>query len=230
MYQMNDKSFSQIEVGPHPATYIPPPFPKKKGYVAPGQRDPNTAEIKLDARNFPSLGQKVTGSPTLQQKVTGSPTLQQKVTGSPTLQQKVTGSPTLGQSFEENATARPTVMVKQMNFLTTIKEAELKREEDSIYDAEKIASMNINQLKKEGWMTVKKSGSSTDIPLLPLKQGSPSPNITDKPTFPFPPDLQRRRVITKKASYTDLYDIEYDDTETGAMALAIDEDDGESSV
>jgi hypothetical protein len=50
-----------------------------------------------------------------------------------------------------------------------------------------------------------------------------------KGAFAFPPD-SRRRLMSKKMSYTDLYDIDFEEGETGAMALSIDDDDDESSV
>ena len=184
---MDEQSFSTINVAPHPATYIPAPLPRKKAYMAPGQRDPSTTEIKLDARNFPSLGAK---------------------------------APVLNSA------------ASKMNFLTRVKDAENKREDDSIYDAEKIASMTVAQLIREGWLLVNKDGTFLDDqknPILPVTNPLPSPITMSKGAFAFPPD-SRRRLMSKKMSYTDLYDIDFEEGETGAMALSIDDDDGESSV
>jgi hypothetical protein len=111
-----------------------------------------------------------------------------------------------------------------LNFLSKIKEAEANREE-AFYDPEKIASMTVSQLVKEGWLVINKDGTFLDDrkPILPLTHNVTTPPYTKSP-FPFHPESPRRRVISKKPSYTDLYDVDYEDLE-GATVPCVEDDD-----
>jgi hypothetical protein len=122
----------------------------------------------------------------------------------------------------------PSAKAPTLNFLSKIKEAEANREE-AFYDPEKIASMSVNQLIKEGWLIINRDGSLTGDkkPILPTTHTVTTPPYTKSP-FPFHPDSSRRRVLSKKPSYTDLYDMDYEDLERATVPCV--EDDDVSSV
>jgi hypothetical protein len=120
-----------------------------------------------------------------------------------------------------------------LNFLSKLKEAEAKREEESIYDLTRNASMTKRQLLKEGWAIVTRAGVEYDD-TIPLLKGKTS-EIKTSP-LPFHPDSPRprRKIMTSMLSYTDLYDIDYENDDTGAIVPVYDAhcdgDDGENSV
>ena len=119
-----------------------------------------------------------------------------------------------------------------LNYLSKIKEAEARREEESFYDPEKIASMTVRQLVREGWLIINRDGTfieETAASASPIEHSITTPPYDSKPAFPFHPDPTRRRILVKKPSYTDLYDIDYDEYD-GAVVPMIDEEDDESSV
>jgi len=122
-----------------------------------------------------------------------------------------------------------------LNYLSKVKEAQEKRE-DNIYDHTKIASMTKKQLQKEGWATVTRNGVEGDD-MKPLLSTEPT-YVSDEQlsSLPFHPDSPRlrRKVMVSPRSYTDLYDIDYQDGEIGAVVPSYtaycDGDDGENSV
>ena len=90
-----------------------------------------------------------------------------------------------------------------LNYLKKIKEAEVKRKEDTI------------------------TPMSTDEQMDHKKVNDTSPNPLMKSALPWHPDSRKRRILTKKPSYTDLYDMNFDDCEKGAMVPTLDDDDGD---
>ena len=110
----------------------------------------------------------------------------------------------------------PIVPLTPMNFLTKLKGNEEKREDEGFYDPDKIATMTTTQLIKEGWYIINNL-KNTNQPTLPIiVPTSLSPIATNTCVFPFPPELPRRRMISKKLSYTELYEMDYED-ELGAQ-------------
>jgi len=123
-----------------------------------------------------------------------------------------------------------------LNYIKRIKAAEAKRdaeaEEESLaYDSTKFATMTKKQLAKEGWEFIAKNSGAESPPRGEAPEEVYSPNSTAKQALPIHPDMYRRRLVSKKPSYTDLYDLDYSDSH-GAVVPTIhdEEDDGESSV
>jgi len=123
-----------------------------------------------------------------------------------------------------------------LNYLSKIKEAEAKREEDSLYNPATIALMTRNQLIKEGWAILNKESNFTDgdmSALIPPLDDIYAPLTIQKPAFPLHPDSpRRRRLVSQKSPHVEMYDIDFNDTDNGATVPILDDewDDGESSV
>jgi len=115
-----------------------------------------------------------------------------------------------------------------LNYLSKMKEAEARQLEEAFYDPEKIASMTIKQLVKEGWLVVNADGTfigdQSPVSLSPMTFDM---NSQKPPRLPFHSDFTRRRLMSKKPSYTDLYEMDFDDSE-GAIVPMIEEDDDSS--
>ena len=137
--------------------------------------------------------------------------------------------PSLGSKYPVSHPLTP------LNYLSKVKEAEAKREEESIYDHTRVASMTKKQLIKEGWAIVNKTVIEYDDTRGRPKLDTASSEMQISP-LPFHPDSPhlKRKVITSRPSYTDLYDIDYENDNTGAIVPVYDGyregDDGENSV
>jgi hypothetical protein len=159
---MAEPAFSTISVAPHPATYIPQPLGKKKGYQHASQRD-LTVQIP-NMKDFPILSK-----------------------------------------------TPVTFVTTPLNFLT-----KLKGEDKSEQESQDIASMTLKELIKDGWSSTRTKESFVKNPSLH------SPIYTKETCFPFPPEMSRRRIISKKPSYVDLYDMDFED-DLGAQVPILNE-------
>jgi len=125
--------------------------------------------------------------------------------------------PTLGMKPSANSAQAP-----HMNFLSKVKGDDVKEE-----DALDIARKTMDQLIKEGWAIIKDGAVLHDgKPILPVAYETTN---TSRAPLPYHPESVRRHMIYKKPSYSNLYEIDYDNM-NGAVVPFFEEDDGESSV